>query len=75
VADNRKARAVLGWQPRYGLREIVETAWPGTGATQTVSLKWEPWEVPFLRALALAGKAHFAYAIRHLSCLRRQPRD
>ena len=26
-ADNRKARAVLGWQPRYGLREIVETAW------------------------------------------------
>ena len=26
-ADNRKARAALGWQPRYGLREIVETAW------------------------------------------------
>jgi len=26
-ADNRKARAVLGWQPRYGLREIVESAW------------------------------------------------
>jgi len=26
-ADNRKARTVLGWQPRYGLREIVETAW------------------------------------------------
>ena len=26
-ADNRKARAVLDWQPRYGLREIVETAW------------------------------------------------
>ena len=26
-ADNRKARAVLGWQPRYGLKEIVETAW------------------------------------------------
>ncbi len=26
-ADSSKARAVLGWQPRYGLREIVETAW------------------------------------------------
>jgi UDP-glucose 4-epimerase len=26
-ADNRKARALLGWQPRYGLREIIETAW------------------------------------------------
>jgi len=26
-ADNRKARALLGWQPRYGLREIVESAW------------------------------------------------
>jgi UDP-glucose 4-epimerase len=26
-ADNRKARAVLGWQPRYGLKEIIETAW------------------------------------------------
>jgi UDP-glucose 4-epimerase len=26
-ADNRKAKAVLGWQPRYGLKEIIETAW------------------------------------------------
>jgi UDP-glucose 4-epimerase len=26
-ADNRKARALLGWRPRYGLREIIETAW------------------------------------------------
>jgi len=26
-ADNRKARAVLGWTPRYGLEEIVATAW------------------------------------------------
>jgi UDP-glucose 4-epimerase len=26
-ADNRKARAALGWQPRYGLQEIIETAW------------------------------------------------
>ena len=26
-ADNRKARAALGWQPRYGLKEIIETAW------------------------------------------------
>jgi UDP-glucose 4-epimerase len=26
-ADSSKAHAVLGWQPRYGLREIVETAW------------------------------------------------
>ena len=27
TADNRKALAVLGWQPRYGLRDIVRTAW------------------------------------------------
>ncbi len=26
-ADNRKAREVLGWQPRYGLEEIIATAW------------------------------------------------
>ena len=26
-ADNRKAKALLGWQPRYGLKEIIETAW------------------------------------------------
>ena len=26
-ADNRKACTGLGWQPQYGLREIVETAW------------------------------------------------
>ena len=26
-ADNRKARRVLGWEPRYGLREIIEHAW------------------------------------------------
>ncbi|PWE57762.1 UDP-glucose 4-epimerase GalE [Metarhizobium album] len=27
VADNRKALDLLGWQPRYDLRQIVETAW------------------------------------------------
>lgn len=27
VADNSKARQVLGWRPRYGLRDIVNTAW------------------------------------------------
>jgi len=26
-ADNSKARRVLGWEPRYGLREIIEHAW------------------------------------------------
>ena len=26
-ADNTRARQVLGWEPRYGLREIVETDW------------------------------------------------
>jgi UDP-glucose 4-epimerase len=26
-ADNSKARTVLGWQPRYGLKEIIDTAW------------------------------------------------
>jgi UDP-glucose 4-epimerase len=26
-ADNRKARELLGWTPRYGLEEIVATAW------------------------------------------------
>ena len=26
-ADNTKARTVLGWTPRYGLEEIVTTAW------------------------------------------------
>lgn len=26
-ADNRKAREVLGWQPQYGLEQIVEHAW------------------------------------------------
>ena len=27
TADNRQAFAVLGWKPRYGLRDIVRTAW------------------------------------------------
>lgn len=27
VADNSKAREVLGWRPRFGLPEIVESAW------------------------------------------------
>jgi UDP-glucose 4-epimerase len=27
VADNSKARKILGWQPKYGLQEIMETAW------------------------------------------------
>jgi UDP-glucose 4-epimerase len=27
VADNRKARSVLGWEPRYDLNDIVRTAW------------------------------------------------
>jgi UDP-glucose-4-epimerase len=26
-ADNGKAREVLGWKPRYGLDEIIQTAW------------------------------------------------
>ncbi len=26
-ADNAKARALLGWEPKYGLEEIVQTAW------------------------------------------------
>jgi UDP-glucose 4-epimerase len=26
-ADNTKARELLGWQPQYGLEEIVSTAW------------------------------------------------
>jgi UDP-glucose 4-epimerase len=27
VADNRKAREVLGWRPRYDLEDIVSSAW------------------------------------------------
>ncbi|MDO9248152.1 MAG: GDP-mannose 4,6-dehydratase, partial [Phenylobacterium sp.] len=27
VADNRKAREVLGWSPRYRLNDIIESAW------------------------------------------------
>ncbi len=27
VADNRKAREILGWSPRFGLPEILESAW------------------------------------------------
>jgi UDP-glucose 4-epimerase len=27
IADNRKARDVLGWRPKYTLRDSVETAW------------------------------------------------
>ncbi len=26
-ADNTKARELLGWQPRYGLEEIIRHAW------------------------------------------------
>ena len=26
-ADNTRARQVLGWEPKYGLREIIETDW------------------------------------------------
>ena len=26
-ADNTKAREVLGWQPQYGLEEIIQSAW------------------------------------------------
>ncbi|WP_084365687.1 UDP-glucose 4-epimerase GalE [Rhizobium sp. RU36D] len=27
VADSARARSVLGWQPRYSIEEIVQTAW------------------------------------------------
>ena len=27
VADNSKAKKVLGWKPKYGLKRIIETAW------------------------------------------------
>ena len=27
VADNRKAREILGWVPEYDLKKIIETAW------------------------------------------------
>ena len=27
VADNRKAKSVLGWQPHYDLNAIIQTAW------------------------------------------------
>lgn len=27
IADNKKAREVLGWNPKYGLQEIIESAW------------------------------------------------
>ena len=26
-ADNKKAASLLGWQPRYGIDEIMRTAW------------------------------------------------
>jgi UDP-glucose 4-epimerase len=26
-ADNRKAREILGWAPRYGIEEIIQTSW------------------------------------------------
>jgi UDP-glucose 4-epimerase len=32
VADNSKARSVLGWQPRYDLTSIIETAWNWHGS-------------------------------------------
>jgi UDP-glucose 4-epimerase len=32
VADNGKARSVLGWQPRYDLTSIIETAWNWHGS-------------------------------------------
>ncbi len=27
IADNRKAKEILGWQPEYNLNKIIETAW------------------------------------------------
>ena len=27
VADNKKAKEVLGWEPTFTLEQIVETAW------------------------------------------------
>jgi UDP-glucose 4-epimerase len=27
VADNKKAKEVLGWQPKYGIEEIIKTSW------------------------------------------------
>jgi UDP-glucose 4-epimerase len=27
VADNKKAKQILGWQPVYALKDIIETAW------------------------------------------------
>jgi UDP-glucose 4-epimerase len=27
IASSKKAREILGWRPRYGLDEIIETAW------------------------------------------------
>ncbi len=30
LADNKKAVAVLGWKPQYGIKEIIESAWQWT---------------------------------------------
>lgn len=38
-ADNARAVEVLGWQPRYGLEEIVETAWQWHSAHVTGSAR------------------------------------
>ncbi len=27
VADNRKAKSILGWSPKYGIEEILKSAW------------------------------------------------
>lgn len=27
VADNKKANSILGWKPKYGIEEIIKTAW------------------------------------------------
>jgi UDP-glucose 4-epimerase len=27
VADNKKAKNILGWQPEYTLKDIIESAW------------------------------------------------
>ncbi|MCI0474535.1 MAG: GDP-mannose 4,6-dehydratase, partial [Ignavibacteria bacterium] len=27
VADNKKAKQILGWQPVFTLKDIIETAW------------------------------------------------
>jgi nucleoside-diphosphate-sugar epimerase len=40
--DNAKAKVLLGWRPKYGLKELTDAAWEYTRAENDPRIVWYP---------------------------------